>query len=228
MTKNFIIFAFIIFSTPINSQEKLIDLLKDGNKLIFIRHAYAPGTGDPTNFKLNDCSTQRNLNDKGRKQAKKISDFFQENQIPIDLVISSEWCRCKETALLSFKSFKTKNFLNSFYSAKFAKNKNKQMSDLKKYVKEWKGSKNLVLVTHYVVIYETLDYSSSSGEIIISDSNKLKNILYDPQTNGPLLFSINKKDQIEFEKKFQLKLGFSPILIGKFKKSGSKLINVID
>ena len=45
------------------------------------------------------------------------------------------------------------------------------MSDLKKYVKEWKGSKNLVLVTHYVVIYETLDYSSSSGEIIISDKN---------------------------------------------------------
>ena len=66
------------------------------------------------------------------------------------------------------------------------------------------------------------------SEIIISDSNKLKNILYDPQTNGPLLLSIHKKDQIEFEKKFQLKLGFRPILIGKFKKSGGKLINVID
>ena len=72
------------------------------------------------------------------------------------------------------------------------------------------------------------NYSSSVSDILISDSNKLKNILFDPQTNGPLLLSIHKKDQIEFEKKFQLKLGFSPILIGKFKKSGSKLINVID
>ena len=170
---NFLLIIFISLTTGIkaDSSAEIINELKKGGHLIFIRHAYAPGTGDPNNFKINDCSTQRNLNDKGRKQAKKISDFFQENQIPIDSVISSEWCRCKETALLSFKSFKTKNFLNSFYSAKFAKNKNKQMSDLKKYVKEWKGSKNLVLVTHYVVIYETLDYSSSSGEIVISDKN---------------------------------------------------------
>ena len=170
---NFLLIIFISLTTGIkaDSSAEIINELKKGGHLIFIRHAYAPGTGDPNNFKINDCSTQRNLNDKGRKQAKKISNFFQENQIPIGSVISSEWCRCKETALLSFKSFKTKNFLNSFYSAKFAKNKNKQMSDLKKYVKEWKGSKNLVLVTHYVVIYETLDYSSSSGEIVISDKN---------------------------------------------------------
>jgi len=72
------------------------------------------------------------------------------------------------------------------------------------------------------------NYSSSVNEILISDSNKLKNILYDPQTNGPLLLSIHKKDQVEFEKKFQLELGFNPILLGEFKKSGDKLINVID
>ena len=69
--KKFYIFIFIIFSTPINSQEKLADLLKDGNKLIFIRHAYAPGNGDPENFKLNDCSTQRNLNNEGIINLKK-------------------------------------------------------------------------------------------------------------------------------------------------------------
>mgnify|MGYP001962302884 FL=1 len=72
------------------------------------------------------------------------------------------------------------------------------------------------------------NYSSSINDISISDSNKLKNILYDPQTNGPLLLSIHKKDQIEFEKKFQLKLGFRPIFLGKFKKPEDKLINVID
>ncbi len=72
------------------------------------------------------------------------------------------------------------------------------------------------------------NYSSCINDISISDSNELKNILYDPQTNGPLLLSIHKKDQIEFEKKFQLNLGFRPIFLGKFKKSEDKLINVID
>ena len=89
-------------------------------------------------------------------------------------------------------------------------------------------NKNIGILENFKSTGFDNNYSSSVSEISISDSNKLKNILYDPQTNGPLLLSIHKKDQIEFEKKFQLKLGFSPILIGKFKKSGDKLINVID
>ena len=71
MKKIFLFIFFIIFSTQIYAQEKIIDLLKDGNKLIFIRHAYAPGNGDPSNFKLNDCSTQRNLSRDGIKQSQK-------------------------------------------------------------------------------------------------------------------------------------------------------------
>ena len=89
-------------------------------------------------------------------------------------------------------------------------------------------NKNIEILENFKSTGFDNNYSSSVSEILISDSNKLKNILYDPQTNGPLLLSIHKKDQIEFEKKFQLKLGFSPILISKFKKSGDKLINVID
>ncbi len=89
-------------------------------------------------------------------------------------------------------------------------------------------NKNIGILENFKSTGFDNNYSSSVNEILISDSNKLKNILYDPQTNGPLLLSIHKKDQIEFEKKFQLKLGFRPILLGKFKKSGDKLINVID
>ena len=65
----------------------------------------------------------------------------------------------------------SKSFLNSFFSEKFAKNKNQQVKNLKKYIEEWKGNKNLVFVTHYVVISELLGYAPSSGEIIISDRN---------------------------------------------------------
>ncbi len=89
-------------------------------------------------------------------------------------------------------------------------------------------NKNIRILENFKSTGFDNNYSSSVNKILISDSNKLKNILYDPQTNGPLLLSIHKKDQVEFEKKFQLELGFSPILIGKFKKSGDKLINVID
>jgi phosphohistidine phosphatase SixA len=89
----------------------------------------------------------------------------------VDKVLSSEWCRCKETADLAFEIFETENFLNSFYSLKFEKNKKQQMLDLKKYVKKYKGKKNLVLVTHFVVISEVLNYAPSSGEIVISDKD---------------------------------------------------------
>jgi len=169
MIKNFIIFAFIIFSTPISSQEKLIDLLKDGNKIIFIRHAYAPGNGDPTNFKLNDCSTQRNLNNEGIIQSKKIGQFFSKNNIQIDKVLSSEWCRCKDTAKFAFNKYSTFDALNSFYDLKFENNKDKQINDLKNYINNWNSKKNLVLITHYVVIYDVLKVGANSGEIIIAD-----------------------------------------------------------
>ena len=169
MIKNFIIFTFIIFSTPINSQENLIDLLKDGNKLIFIRHAYAPGNGDPTNFRLNDCSTQRNLNNEGIIQSKKIGQFFSRNKIQVDKVLSSEWCRCKDTAKFAFNKYSTFDALNSFYDPRFKDNKDKQIYDLKNYINNWKSEKNLVLVTHYVVISEVLKVGANSGEIIIAD-----------------------------------------------------------
>ena len=169
----FFIIIFISLTTSIKADlnKKLINQLEDGGKLIFIRHAYAPGNGDPNNFNLNDCSTQRNLNSIGRNQAKDIGKFFTLNDIKIDKVFSSEWCRCKETADIAFKDFSTNSFLNSFYSPKFSVNKYPQIKKLKKFVNDWDGNKNLIFITHYVVINELLNYSSNSGEIIIADKN---------------------------------------------------------
>ena len=168
-----LLILFISINSPIkaDSNLNLINELKKGGNLIFIRHAYAPGGGDPNNFNINDCKTQRNLSNTGREQAKKIGSFFKNNNIPIDKVYSSEWCRCKETALIAFNEFETKNFLNSFFSSRFAKNKNSQIKSFKKFIKSWNGKKNLIFVTHYVFISEILNYGSSSGEIVISDKN---------------------------------------------------------
>ena len=128
----FLIIIFISLTTSIKADlnKILLNQLEDGGKLIFIRHAYAPGSGDPNNFNLNDCSTQRNLSEEGKKQAEYIGEFFSDNEINIDKVLSSEWCRCKETAQIAFKNFSTNSFLNSFYSSKFEKNKERQVEEL--------------------------------------------------------------------------------------------------
>ena len=169
----FLLIIFITLTTSIKADlnKNLINQLEDGGKIIFIRHAYAPGSGDPDNFNLNDCSTQRNLSEDGREQAKQIGEFFKQNQIKIYKILSSEWCRCKETAQIAFKDFSTNSFLNSFYSPRYAKNKDKQIDELHDYIKNFKSKKNLILVTHYVLISEVLNYASSSGEIVVSDKN---------------------------------------------------------
>ena len=168
-----IIFLFISFNTTIvaNSNEDLQNLLSEGGKLIFIRHAYAPGSGDPDNFDLSNCASQRNLSQEGINQAKTINSFFLKSNLSSNLVLSSEWCRCKQTAKYAFENYQTKSFLNSFFSQKFSHNKAKQIEELKKFIKEWNGKGNLIFVTHYVVISEILNLSVSSGEIIIADKD---------------------------------------------------------
>ena len=168
-----IILLLILFNTPliVNSNDDLKNILSDGGKLIFIRHAYAPGAGDPDDFDISNCATQRNLNKEGIEQAKTIGKFFLENNKENNIVLTSEWCRCKHTAKYAFKNYKTKNFLNSFYSKKFAHNKSNQIYELKDYIQKWNGKSNLIFVTHYVVILEILNLSVSSGEIIVTDKD---------------------------------------------------------
>ncbi len=104
-------------------------------------------------------------------QSKNIGTFFSKNYIQIDKVLSSEWCRCKDTAQIAFKTFETFNALNSFYDPRFEKNKSKQIKNLKKFIINWKSNKNLILVTHFVVISEMFGIGVSSGEIVVSDKN---------------------------------------------------------
>ena len=130
-----LLILIIIFPNISDASENVINQLKEGGKVIFIRHGFAPGNGDPDNFLVNDCSTQRNLDKNGINQSRKIGKLFKKNKIPVDTVLSSEWCRCKDTAFYAFKDFETKSFLNSFYDIKFQKNKNRQIKQLKDYIK---------------------------------------------------------------------------------------------
>ena len=165
-----IFFLFLLEKTSF-ADENIVEILKKEDNIIFIRHAIAPGNGDPLNFDILDCSTQRNLSKGGESQALKIGKFFEKNDIKISKILSSEWCRCKDTAKIAFGRYETKDFLNSFYEDRFSKNKDKQILDFQKFIKNWDFTGNLVLVTHYVVISEILDLATSSGEIVITDAN---------------------------------------------------------
>ena len=169
--KIILIFFLFLLNKASFANENIVEILKKGGNIIFIRHAIAPGNGDPPNFDILNCSTQRNLSKDGELQALKIGKFFKKNDIKLTKVLSSEWCRCKDTAKIAFGNYETKNFLNSFYDERFSENKDKQISDFKKFIRNWNKNGNLLLVTHYVVIFEILDLATNSGEIVITDSN---------------------------------------------------------
>ena len=163
---------FSLFSFQINASEQTWSLAQEGDKIILIRHSLAPGGGDPSGFKINDCKTQRNLNIEGINQSKNIGKLFKKNKVPVDQVLSSQWCRCKDTAKYAFGNFKEFTPLNSTFQSPYNKNEPKQLKELYNFVKKWDGKgKNLVLVTHYSIITAITNAVPSSGEIVITDKN---------------------------------------------------------
>ena len=177
------LFFFFIFILQSNASEQAWNLAQEGNKIILIRHALAPGGGDPPGFKIDDCKKQRNLNKEGINQSKKIGKLFKKNKVLIDQVLSSQWCRCKDTAKYAFGEFKEFTPLNSTYQSPFDKKEGKQLNELYNYVKKWNGNgKNLVLITHYSIITAITNAVPSSGEIVIADKNF--KVLESIQTNS--------------------------------------------
>ena len=125
--------------------------LRSGSHCALLRHATAPGTGDPPHFMLGDCSTQRNLSDKGREQAKNIGMRFRSNGIQKARVFSSQWCRCLDTArLLSLGPVQELPALNSFF--KHYERQESQTQMLKEWIKGQELDQALLLVTHQVNI----------------------------------------------------------------------------
>ena len=182
--KFFFVLIYIFFTnlTAVLSSDSIWDEARKGNKVILIRHSLAPGGGDPAGFKIENCKTQRNLNKAGIDQSKKIGKIFRDNKIPIDIILSSEWCRCKDTAFHAFGRFKKFSALNSTFSNPYIKNESRQIKKIKKYLKNWDGKgKNLILVTHYSIITAITDAVPRSGEIVIADKNL--NVLNTIETN---------------------------------------------
>lgn len=140
--------------------------LQAGRSVALLRHARAPGTGDPQNFRLEDCATQRNLSDDGRAQAQDIGRRFRERKVSVERVLSSRWCRSLETARLAFGDV-TEPFppLDSFFSDRGQEER--QTRAVRQIIEEWRSPGVLVLVTHQVNITALTGVFPAEGEILV-------------------------------------------------------------
>jgi len=131
-----------------------------------MRHALAPGTGDPPGFALGDCTTQRNLDERGRAQAEAIGDAFRARGIRVDRVLSSQWCRCLETAeRLDLAPVEPLPALNSFFRAR--SRRAEQTRATREFLAAAPDDERLVLVSHQVNILALTGRATRSGEIVV-------------------------------------------------------------
>ena len=139
--------------------------------VVLLRHAIAPGTGDPANFQLNDCSTQRNLSDAGRQQAREIGEAFRARNIPVTKVLSSQWCRCLETAeLMDVAPVEPFPPLNSFFRDRTTAEA--QTAQIEDYIADNEASSGvIVMVTHQVNITALSDVFPQSGSAVVMQWN---------------------------------------------------------
>jgi len=177
---NFSLVIFLIVSSAdaeINSKNTLLNALNSVNAdIVFLRHALAPGFGDPDNFDLKDCNTQRNLDPKGRSQATKIGEELRLQNIKFTEILSSQWCRCKETAnLLDLGEWKEFSGLNSFFQS-YA-NKEETMALLNHKFKSLSTGLTL-MVTHQVVIREVTGKVVSSGGMAAFNSKTGESVVF--------------------------------------------------
>jgi phosphohistidine phosphatase SixA len=150
-------------------------LLRDGGQVVLIRHAMISGSSEPASFDIEKCSTQRNLSERGKQQARKIGALFAARAAPIERVLSSRYCRALETARIAFEKnperFEALDLLSDDEATRKA-----QSAAIIAEITKFSGSDNLVMVTHLENIRELTGISPREGEAVIvqPDGEKLR------------------------------------------------------
>lgn len=148
-----------------------IERLDDGGYVVMLRHALAPGVGDPENFRLGDCATQRNLSEEGRAQARRLGERLRAHGIDEADVYSSQWCRCLETAeLLDVGPVEELPALNSFFGRPADRKPN--LEALRTFLAELpEDGPPVILVTHQVTISAVAGHGAVSGEAVVLEAD---------------------------------------------------------
>ncbi|MEE1613595.1 histidine phosphatase family protein [Microvirga sp. CF3016] len=162
----FLFLCSMAWPQALQASEEAWRALQEGGTIALFRHARAPGTGDPTNFRLEDCATQRNLSAEGRRQAQAIGEAFRTRRIPVERVLSSRWCRALDTARLAFGAL-TEPFppLDSFFEGREQEPARTQA--VRRTIQEWRSNGVLVLVTHQVNITALTGIFPAEGEMLV-------------------------------------------------------------
>ena len=141
-------------------------LSKTSANVVFLRHTLAPGFGDPAEFQINDCSTQRNLDQAGQRQARFIGKYLRDNKIVFDTILSSQWCRCKQTAaLLNMGSWKEFTGLNSFFQGHA--DRTDTLKKLQQKLDNLSADTLVLMITHQVIINAVTKISPASGGFVV-------------------------------------------------------------
>ncbi len=149
------------------ADEALWKLVQQGGQVLMIRHATTvPGVGDPEGFRLDDCATQRNLSAEGRAEAKRLGAALRARKVPVGEVLSSPWCRCIETAELALGSRPaTWAALGNLFGRPEAAQA--QVREMRSRIGDYRGKRNLVLVTHGSTTLALTGVSPAQGEIVV-------------------------------------------------------------
>lgn len=155
--------------TVSNSYAGLTEDLQDGHHVLLMRHADAPGFGDPPGYKLQDCSTQRNLGESGRKQAVAIGRWLQSQGVTQAKVLSSAWCRCLDTARLINKGpVSVEPSIGSFFDdMRLAQTQTNDMQKMIAAKLADNQSMPLILVTHHVNIEAFTGKIVNVGDMVL-------------------------------------------------------------
>ncbi len=138
--------------------------------IVLVRHAYAPGVGDPPGMRLDDCATQRNLDEQGRDQARRLGERLRARGIRVEAVLNSPWCRTRDTAWLMLQGQpgpapQDEPAFGSFFAGQG--DPARQTAAAREILRRWKGPGALVVVTHQVNVQGLASVSPSTAEGVV-------------------------------------------------------------
>lgn len=162
-----LIFTLLLGFSPAQATEAGWALLREGGHVVLLRHAITPGSGEPANFDIEKCPTQRNLSDRGRQQARKMSALFLARSDATERVLSSRYCNSLDTARIIFgdrivEPFAPLDRLSNDEEAAKAQNE-----AVMEQIRSYSGSGNFVLVTHLENIVALTGGPAREGEAVI-------------------------------------------------------------
>jgi broad specificity phosphatase PhoE len=162
----FLVIAISALPASAAASDAVWNLLRAGGQVVLLRHGTTtPGVGDPPGFRLEDCTTQRNLNDEGRSESRRIGATFRARAIRVGQVLSSPWCRCLETARLAFGRAEPWTALDNLFGKR--SREAEQVAAMRERVSQRPVDGNLVLVTHGSTIHALTGQSVAMGEFLV-------------------------------------------------------------